>query len=108
MPTALITGASSGIGRALAHEFAGDGHELLLVARRASALEALVREINMTHGVPARAFPADLTAPGITRELFDRLDAEGTRVDVVVNNAGFGAHGAVADLPLERQLQMIQ
>lgn len=108
MPTALITGASAGIGRALAHEFARDGYEVLLVARRAAALESLVREINMTHGAPARAFPADLTRADMARELFERFDAEGTRVDVVVNNAGFGLNGSLADLPLDRQLEMIQ
>lgn len=108
MPTALITGASAGIGRALAHEFARDGYEVLLVARRADALQALAREINMTHGAPARVFAHDLAQPGAGRVLFEQFEAEGTIVDVVVNNAGFGAQGAVADLPLDRQLQMIQ
>jgi short-subunit dehydrogenase len=108
MPTALITGASAGIGRALAHEFARDGYEVLLVARRADALAALAREINMAHGAPARVFPADLAQRGAGQVLFDALQAEGTVVDVVVNNAGFGAQGAVAELPLDRQLQMIQ
>ena len=108
MPTALITGASAGIGRALAHEFARDGYEVLLVARRADALASLAREISMTHGSPARTFPIDLAQASSARDLADRLDAEGTRVDVLVNNAGFGLNGAVADLPLDRQLQMIQ
>lgn len=108
MPTALITGASAGIGRALAHEFARDGYEVLLAARRADALAQLAREINMAHGVPARVFPVDLGQPGAGRALFERLEAEGTVVNVVVNNAGFGAQGPVAELPLDRQIQMIQ
>jgi len=108
MPTALITGASAGIGRALAHEFARDGYEVLLVARRADALEALAREINMTHGAPARTFPLDLADAHAPGALHDRLAAEGAIIDVVVNNAGFGAHGPVADIPIDRQLEMIQ
>jgi short-subunit dehydrogenase len=108
MPTALITGASAGIGRALAHELARDGYEVLLVARREEALRTLAREISMTHGAPARVFPADLTDPGAAQALFTQLEAEGTVVDVVVNNAGFGAQGTVAEIALDRQLQMIQ
>ena len=108
MPTALITGASAGIGRSLAHEFARDGYEVLLVARRGEALQALAREINLAHGVPARTFPADLADPHAARRLHDALEAEGTVVDVLVNNAGFGAQGLVAEIPLDRQLDMIQ
>jgi short-subunit dehydrogenase len=106
--TALVTGASAGIGRALAHEFARGGYELLLVARREDRLQSLAREINMRHGAAARVYAIDLGQPGAGQALFDRLDAEGTTVDVVVNNAGFGAQGTVADLPLDRQLEMIQ
>jgi len=107
-PTVLITGASSGIGRALAHEFARDGYEVLLVARRADALHALARELSQQRSAAARVFATDLTQPGAGRALFAQLEAEGTSVDVVVNNAGFGLQGAVAELPLERQLEMIQ
>jgi uncharacterized protein len=106
--TALITGASSGIGRELALRFAADKYDLIVVARRAEALDDLVRDVTRTHGVTARAVPADLTQPAAPRQLFDELQRAGTRIDVVVNNAGFGLQGKVAELPLERQLEMIQ
>jgi short-subunit dehydrogenase len=107
-PTVLITGASSGIGRALAHEFARDGYEVLLVARRADALEELARDLSRQRSAAARTFVADLTVPGSCRRLYERFEAEQTPIDVVVNNAGFGLQGTVAELSLERQLEMIQ
>jgi hypothetical protein len=107
-PTVLITGASSGIGRALAHEFARDGYEVLLVARREEALRDLATELSRQRSAAARVFAADLTEPGAGRRLYERFEAERTPIDVVVNNAGFGLQGTVAELPLERQLQMIQ
>ncbi len=106
--TALITGASSGIGRALAHQFAADGHDLVVVARRAAALDEVVREVTRAYGVKASAISADLAQPAGARQLYDDLIRAGTAIDVVVNNAGFGDHGTVAELPLDRQLAMIQ
>jgi short-subunit dehydrogenase len=107
-PTVLITGASAGIGRALAHEFAREGYEVLLVARREEALHALARELSRTRSAAARVFATDLTQPGAARALYEQLAADGTQVDVVVNNAGFGLQGAFADLPVDRQTAMIQ
>jgi len=107
-PTALITGASSGIGSALAGQFAADGYDVVLVARRGAPLDALAVEISRAHGVKARVLPADLTEAGASRRMFDDLQSAGVTVDVVVNNAGFGLRGRVAELPVERQLQMIQ
>lgn len=106
--TALITGASSGIGRELALLFAADGYDLVVVARRADALDEVIREATRAGGVTAKAIPADLTQPAAPRQIFDDLQRAGTRIDVVVNNAGFGLQGRVAELPLERQLEMIQ
>ena len=106
--TALITGASSGIGRDLAHQFAADGHDLVVIARRAVALDELVREVTRVHGVKARAISADLAQPAGPRRIYDELLRDGTAIDVVVNNAGFGMRGTVAELPLERQLEMVQ
>src|SRR5712691_32438 len=99
-PTALITGASSGIGRDLAHQFAADGYDLVVVARRAVALDELVREVPRAYGVKARAISADLAQPASARQLYDDLCRDGAAIDVVVNNAGFGLHGTVAELSL--------
>ena len=108
MPTALVTGASSGIGRELAREFAADGYDLVVVARRAAALEALVGEVTRAHGRKARAIAADLAQPGGARQIHDTLAHDGTAIDVVVNNAGFGLLGTVATQPVQRQLEMVQ
>jgi short-subunit dehydrogenase len=107
-PTALITGASSGIGSALAQQFAADGHDVVLVARRGAPLDALAVEISRGHGVKARVIVADLAETGAGRRLFDELQSAGVTVDIVVNNAGFGIRGRIADLSVERQLQMVQ
>ena len=106
--TALITGASSGIGRDLAHEFAAGGYDSVVVARRVGRLDDLVAEVKRTHGVGATAIAADLAATSAPVEIQAQLDRAGTRIDVVVNNAGFGSGGPVATLPLDRQLEMIQ
>lgn len=106
--TALITGASSGIGLELARCFATDGVDLVLVARREKALNQLARELGDAHGITAYVVPQDLADPEGPQAIFDRLDADGVAVDVLVNNAGFGARGTVAELDLERQLDMIR
>src|SRR5256885_12975539 len=108
MATALVTGASSGIGRELAREFAADGYDLVVIARRMAALEALVGELTRAHGRKARAIAADLAQPGAARQLHDTLSRDGTAIDVVVNNAGFGLLGTIATQPVERQLEMVQ
>jgi short-subunit dehydrogenase len=105
--TALITGASSGIGRALARLFARDGYALVLVARRGSVLEELATELARDHGVAVRVMPIDLATPDAAMKLFGHLQHAEVKVDVLVNNAGFGMQGAFAALPVDRQLQMI-
>jgi short-subunit dehydrogenase len=106
--TVLVTGASSGIGRELARCFAADGSRLVLVARKGHALEALATELRQAHEIQAQVFTADLAHPETPARLAGLLKAAGLKVDVLVNNAGFGAHGPFADLPLERQIEMIQ
>jgi uncharacterized protein len=105
--TALITGASSGIGRSLARLFARDGYALILVARRGAVLEELAAELSRDHGVTVRVMPIDLTSPDAAMRLVADLRAAGVTVDVLVNNAGFGMQGAFAALPVDRQMQMI-
>lgn len=104
---ALVTGASSGIGLELAKLLAADGHDLILVARRSEALEKIAAELRTAYGAAVHVWPADLAAADAPQGLQARAAAEGLNVDVLVNNAGFGALGTFADLPLDRQLGII-
>lgn len=98
--TTLITGASTGIGRAFAERIAADGGDLVLVARSSDALAALAGELAQRHGVRAVAVPHDLDAPGAAAALAERLTAEGLVVDALINNAGLGIHGDLTTQPL--------
>src|SRR5260370_7193945 len=89
-PVALITGASSGIGAALAHEFAANGHELVLVARREQALAALADAIAAKGATRPTVLPADLARADATQAIAEALDRRGLEPDVVVNNPGSG------------------
>ena len=104
----LITGASSGIGAELARRFAASGADLILVARREERLRTLAEEIRAQHPVEIQLLPQDLSQPNAGRKIFDTLQQKQQPVDVLVNNAGFAALGRVAELPLERQMNMIQ
>jgi hypothetical protein len=104
--TALITGASAGIGAALARVFAAGGHDLVLTARRRERLEALAREL-AARKVVVHAWPEDLRDPDAPRRLHERAKAEGIAVDILVNNAGLGARGPFVEVPLERHLEIV-
>lgn len=106
--TVLITGASSGIGLELAKCFAVDGSRLVLTARNTEVLQSLADELRRDHNVDASVLTADLSLPETPEHLFKELQGRGVAVDVLVNNAGFGAWGRFAGLPLQRQLDMIQ
>ena len=106
--TVLITGASSGIGLELARCFAADGSSLVLVARNRVALESLASELRTTHNIQARVQTADLARPEASAQLFATMQTAGVHIDVLVNNAGFGAQGRFSELPIERQVEMIQ
>lgn len=106
--TVLITGASSGIGLELAKCFAADQSNLILVARNTAALTVLADELRREHKVEAHVFTVDLSRPEAASEIFTQAGRAGLTVDVLVNNAGFGLHGSFAELPLTRQLEMIQ
>ncbi len=106
--TVLVTGASSGIGLELARCFAVDGCRLVLVARRGAALEALATELRKTYKIQAQVITSDLAHAEAPPRLLAHLQSAGLKVDVLVNNAGFGAQGRFAELPLRRQLDMLQ
>lgn len=106
--TALVTGASSGIGAALARLFAADGSNLVLTARREDRLQALAQELRTQHGVETHVIVQDLAEPNGAARIVDHLAQAGVDVDVLVNNAGFGLYGPHLELPLDRQMQMIQ
>jgi hypothetical protein len=106
--TVLVTGASSGIGLELAKCFAADKSNLILLARNSAALEKLAAELRREHKIEVRIITADLALPESPQKIFDELKGRGVIVDVLVNNAGFGLHGSFAELPLARQLEIIQ
>jgi uncharacterized protein len=98
MPTALITGASGGIGYELAKLFARDHHNLVLVARSADKLAQVAAELQ-PHGVTVKTIALDLAEPPAPKFLFDQLQREGTVIDILINNAGFGSFGEFAQMP---------
>ena len=106
--TVLITGASSGIGLELARCFAAEGCRLILLARNTAALETLAAELRQHHQIETIVLTADLSRPETPGSVFQGLQGRGIAVDVLVNNAGFGAHGEFARLPLQRQIEMVQ
>lgn len=107
-PLAIITGASSGIGRDLADLFARDGHDLILVARRREVLEALARTLGDRHGVSCEAFVADLSRRLEREHLAVRIRGVDDRIAALVNNAGIGTHGYFHETDIERELELIE
>jgi len=105
--TALITGASSGIGKELAIIHAEKGGNLVLVARRKEKLEALKQELEETFKVNVTILSKDLTQLNAPQEIYDELKSKGIQVDYLINNAGFGGHGKFHERALEDDLAMI-
>lgn len=108
MDTALITGASSGIGAAFARELAARQTNLILVARSQERLEQLAQQLQAQFPIEVRVLVQDLAQAGAVEAVWDAVGEAGTEVDLLVNNAGFGDYGAFGERELLRQLEMIQ
>ena len=106
--TALVTGASSGIGAEVAKQLASRGFPLVLVARREERLRSLATELSSDHGVEADVIAADLGQEGERGRLEDELRGRGRAVEVLVNNAGFGHQADFARSPRERMVEMVR
>ena len=106
--TALVTGASSGIGEAIARELASRGHGVTLVARREERLRELAGELTGAHDVRAEAVPADLREVASREGLARRIRQLGLEVEILVNNAGFGGSGNMAQADRKRLMAMVQ
>jgi short-subunit dehydrogenase len=106
--TALVTGASFGIGMEFARIFAREGYNLVLVARSADRLRQVASELEKAHGTRSLILAADLTEPGASAYVFDQTTRADIQVDVLVNNAGFGQYGMFAENDLEECLRQIQ
>src|SRR6266478_3301951 len=106
--TALITGASGGIGYEFAKLCAQDHNNLVLIARSGSKLAQIADELQQQFGISARSIALDLASPIAPQFLFDQLQREGIPIDILVNNAGYGRFGEFAELPLEESLGQIQ
>jgi len=106
--TALITGASSGIGYELARCFAEGGANLVLVARDVTTLNQIANELQTTFNVSAKVIPADLSRPVAPAEIHRETEGASLAVDYLVNDAGFGAAGPFLDTDLQTELDMMQ
>jgi uncharacterized protein len=105
---ALVTGASAGIGKALAEELAAGGTNLVLTARRRERLEALAQTLSTTRKIKAEIVVADLADPAGPEKILAFTQEKNIHIDLLINNAGFGAYGEFATSDRSRQLEMVQ
>jgi short-subunit dehydrogenase len=105
---AVITGASAGIGWALADQLAAQGAKLVLTARRQDRLEQLAQKLSAAHRATVEIFPADLAKPTAPAELFGFTQGKGIEVDFLINNAGFGGYGEFHNVSLDWYRDMVQ
>ncbi len=105
---ALITGASSGIGKELARIHASKNGDLILIARRTEELELLKKELEEKHAIKVWIFVKDLTSKNAAKEVYEFTKSNQLDVDYLFNNAGFGGHGFFVDRPIAKDLEMIE
>jgi short-subunit dehydrogenase len=105
---ALVTGASAGIGKALAEALAGGGTNLVLTARRSDRLNELARNLSAAHKIRTEIFAADLVQPDAPQKIFDFTRERSLQIDLLINNAGFGAYGEFSSVQQNRLLGMVQ
>lgn len=105
---ALVTGASAGIGVALAEELASGGANLALTARRKDRLDALAQRLASTYKIKTEVYPADLAGLAAPESIFAFTRDKGIEIDLLINNAGFGKYGEFPSVPKERLLDMVQ
>ena len=105
---ALVTGASAGIGEAIAVELAEAGVNLVLTARRRERLALLAERLRDLHSIQTRVIVADLIQPETPKQIFDATEVAGLQIDLLVNNAGFGEYGEFLRSRLEMQVNMVQ
>jgi short-subunit dehydrogenase len=106
--TALITGASGGIGLELAGLFARDGYNLVLVARSREKLEEIAAELRDKNSISVTVLAADLSGPTTPGEIYDTLQRQNIFVDILVNNAGFATYGFFHEIDLQKELDLLQ
>ncbi|MEH1852909.1 MAG: SDR family oxidoreductase [Nostoc sp.] len=106
--TALITGASGGIGYEFAKLFAQDGYNLVLVARSVDKLNKIADEFKKKFGIDVKVISKDLSNPSAPEEIFTELEQASIRVDVLINNAGFATYGLFHEIDLNAELQLLQ
>ncbi len=104
---ALISGASTGIGKELAYIHAEKGGDLIIIARRKDKLKALKTDLEIKYGVKVMVIAKDLGASEAPKEIYDEVKKAGIEIDILINNAGFGALGKFHELEYERHIQMI-
>jgi uncharacterized protein len=105
---ALVTGASAGIGTALAAQLAAGGTHLVLTARRQNRLEELSRKLKAARGIQTETFCADLAQPDAPEKIYAFVREKGIAIDLLINNAGFGQYGELTQVDTQRLLDMIQ
>ena len=108
MLTALITGASAGIGKSFAEKLAAKNTNLIIVARSEDKLNALAKDLQEKFNIQVNVIVNDLIQPSAAREVYDATQAQGLTVDLLINNAGFGDYGEFSQTDGDRQVQMVQ
>lgn len=106
--TALVTGASAGLGEEFARLLAKDGHNLVLVARNEQRLQHLADELRQRYRVEVQVFTSDLSQPGAAETLYQAVRAAGLSIDILINNAGIGLNGKFYQNPVEQEFALLQ